>query len=254
MAISNIPVNSYSYTNKDYMSIITELIEVVKKLTNKWDPSISNESDPGVVLLKLNAIIGDKDNYNIDKNILEAFPQTLTQDVSARNIYDSLAYHMPWYMASETYVTFSWIGTDDNSFDSLGNVTITIPRFTMITDSKSSIIYTTTQDCVLTKDQPANSVPALQGVINTFSVLGDTTITLANLDENNRLYFDDYSIAENGVFVTNDFGMGATANPWYRVDNIETETGLYCYEFGVDSRNNSCYLQFPDNIADIIEQ
>nr|DAU00280.1 MAG TPA: Baseplate wedge protein [Bacteriophage sp.] len=50
----------------------------MKKLTYKWDPSISNESDPGVILLKLNAIIADKNNYNIDKNILETFPLSVT--------------------------------------------------------------------------------------------------------------------------------------------------------------------------------
>ena len=61
-------ITDISYTSKDFQSIYPELLDLVKKLTNKWDPSLSNESDPGVILLKLNALIADKNNYNIDKN------------------------------------------------------------------------------------------------------------------------------------------------------------------------------------------
>ena len=32
-----------SYTNKDFATIYPELLELAKKLTNKWDPSTSNE-------------------------------------------------------------------------------------------------------------------------------------------------------------------------------------------------------------------
>ena len=58
-------LSNTSYTNKDFQSIYPELLDLVKKLTNKWDPSLSNESDPGVVLLKLNALIADKNNYKL---------------------------------------------------------------------------------------------------------------------------------------------------------------------------------------------
>ena len=65
--MSKNPLSNISYTNKDFNSIYIELLDLVKKLTYKWDPTISNESDPGNILIKLNAIIGDKNNYNIDK-------------------------------------------------------------------------------------------------------------------------------------------------------------------------------------------
>ena len=73
MAVTNNPLSAISYTSKDFRAILPELLDLVKKLTYKWDPSISNETDPGVILLKLDALIADKNNYNIDKNILEAF-------------------------------------------------------------------------------------------------------------------------------------------------------------------------------------
>ena len=61
-------ISNMSYTNKDFGTIYPELLELAQKLSYKWDPTTSDESDPCVVLLKLAAIVADKNNYNIDKN------------------------------------------------------------------------------------------------------------------------------------------------------------------------------------------
>ena len=45
-----------SYTNKDFRTIYPELLDLVAKISDKWNPNESNESDPGVILLKLNFI------------------------------------------------------------------------------------------------------------------------------------------------------------------------------------------------------
>ena len=73
-----------SYTNLDFSSIYTEVLDMTKQLTKDWDPSISDESDPGVILVKLSALLADKCNYNIDKNVLECFPESVTQEKNAR--------------------------------------------------------------------------------------------------------------------------------------------------------------------------
>ena len=92
MAILNTDnlISNLSYTEKDFQVIYPALLDLVRKLTSKWDPSASNESDPGVLLLKLNAIIADKLNYNIDKNVLECFPVSVTQDQNARQLFEQL--------------------------------------------------------------------------------------------------------------------------------------------------------------------
>ena len=77
-------LSNLSYTNKDFARIYPELLDLASKISYRWDPSKSDESDPGVVLLKLAALIGDKNNYNIDKNILELFPASVTQDRNDR--------------------------------------------------------------------------------------------------------------------------------------------------------------------------
>jgi hypothetical protein len=67
-------VKNNSYINKDFQSLWEELLDLIPKLTDKWDPKSANESDPLAVLLKVLAIYSDKLNYNIDKSILERFP------------------------------------------------------------------------------------------------------------------------------------------------------------------------------------
>ena len=44
--------SKFSYVNKDFASIYPELLDLASQLTDKWHPANSNESDPGVVLLK----------------------------------------------------------------------------------------------------------------------------------------------------------------------------------------------------------
>lgn len=245
------PLSTLSYTNKDFQTIYPELLETVKKLTYKWDPTISNESDPGVILLKLNAIIADKNNYNIDKNILENYPETYTQEVSARSQYKQLGYKMPWYRAAKTTVNFKWSKEDRELQD---GEYVTIPRYTMLSDSDNDKIYTTISDLTIGLVNNGNgtgSVEAMQGSITTLTIAGNQNITLNNLDSQNRLYINDYNIAQNGIFITNTSDIHN--NLWKQVDNVEVQTsGTPCYEFDIDPRNNICYLQFPEDIADLI--
>ena len=67
--ISDKIISNTSYTEKDFNTIYPATLDLVKKICNSWDPSQSNESDPGVVLLKLACIMADKNDYNIDQNI-----------------------------------------------------------------------------------------------------------------------------------------------------------------------------------------
>lgn len=242
----NNPLSSMSYTNKDFRAIFEELLDLTKKLTYKWDPSISNESDPGVILLKLNAIIGDKNNYNIDKNILEAFPETVTQEFSARSMYKQLAYQMPWYQSATTTVSFRWVGETLEP-----NEIVTIPAFTMVTNSDTSIIYTLVEDVQFTFGQDVSSGRVMQGTITDLVVNGSATFKLDNIDYNNRIYLNDYNVAENGIFIANaeESSMGF----WEKVDNLQIEPiGNRYYEFGVDSRSNNTYVEFPTDIETLI--
>ena len=75
-----------SSTKKDFYQIWTELLETAKKLSERWDPTSTNESDPGIVLLKVLTAIADKLNYSIDANTIEAFMPSAAQEASMRKL------------------------------------------------------------------------------------------------------------------------------------------------------------------------
>ena len=263
-------LSNLSYINKDFPSLWNEILETVPKLTNKWIPSEANESDPLVVLLKELAIIADKLNYNVDKNVLELFPATLTQLRSAYNVYESLGYTPDWYVSAVTSITISYTGMvgDATPNESDPNYTCLIPKFTQVSDDDTTIIYTLMQD--VTREGETGfklgqsdriSVLAMEGVLNNFEVNGSTQITYANLDSQNRLYFTQSNVAQNGIFISNnaDFSdfifndNSADSEGWRRVDNLnQYVAGNYIYKLGIDTVNNSVYIQFPDDIGTLI--
>ena len=46
-------INNISYTAKDFQLIYPMLIELAQKISPKWNPAASNESDAGVLLIKM---------------------------------------------------------------------------------------------------------------------------------------------------------------------------------------------------------
>ncbi len=259
----NFTPSNISYTNKDFQSIYNELLELIPKLTNKWDPSLSNESDPLVVLLKLNALLADKNNYNIDKNILELFPVSVTQRGNAQKIYESLGYSMAWYRSAITEVAFRWVGTTSN------DITEAIKIFDMVTDASGEVVYTLIpedgrENISIDKSGAQDTkVLAMEGTCNDYTLNGSDIITLDNLDADLRLYFTDSRIAENGIFIANAPSDTTSANwkenltwlDWVAVDNLEaTDLGQKVYKFGVLPNSNTCYIQFPQDIANLIGQ
>lgn len=250
-------ISNISYTNKDFRSIYPELIDLVKKLTNKWDPEITNESDPGLILLKLNAIIADKNNYNIDKNILEAFPLSVTQYGNARKIYDILGYKMKWYRSATT--TLSMVSNYDDltslTFKSPGSENIVFPIFTMFSNDSGDNVYTLTKSVTasnLAKGIPQTNLPVIEGTNYAYELNGDTLITLNHLDADLRLYFKEPYIAENGIFIKNSTD-NSWDKAWIKVDNLAAETlNQKIFEFGVTPNSNICYIQFPQDIGNLI--
>ena len=265
-------LSNLSYINKDFESLWNEILETVPKLTNKWLPSEANESDPLVVLLKELAIFADKLNYNIDKNILERFPATLTQLRSAYDVYESLGYTPDWYVSAVTSITITYGGMVNGARLEGNASTITIPLFTQVSDNDSEIIYTLLESIDVTQGTPKNyTVAAIEGTMNDFEINGTTQITYNNLDSQNRLFFTQTNIAQNGIIISNysDFSdysyeqlnsSGGNNNPnyedlnkWRRVENLNQYTsGNRIYKLGIDTVTNNIYIQFPDDIGNLI--
>lgn len=267
MSQFNKGLSNVSYTNKDFNTIYPELLDLAKSLSYKWDPTVSDESDPAVVLVKLAALMTDKINYVSDKNILEATPWSVTQLGNARAIFDQCGYSMKHYNSatvdlkiridveptSDTMYQGS-VSLNTVSLEDSGERTYTIPRFTMVSDSENSLVYTTVKPVQISSNKAFSNVTAIQGVKVDYDVDGDTIINSAHLDHQRRLYFTELNVAENGIFIRNvNSDSIGNYDSWQRVDNLETQPlNKPCYKFGVTRDGTRCYIQFPSNIDNLI--
>ena len=255
-----------SPTKKDFVQIWNELIEVASKITERWDPTSTNESDPGIVLLKVLAGIADKLNYNIDKNILEAFMPTAAQMESMQKLCELVGYNIKYYQSAETTVRISYTGdTSEGSEERIDGFGLPIPKFTTITNADKDITYVTTNTIpvYITNSTPNVEVHCIEGQISQCESSNEhNLITLAQLDDNYRYYLPETQIAANGIFVYNATSSVLSDNSatltegteWIQVDNLNVQApGIRVFKFGYDSFEGRPYIAFPEDIGSLIE-
>lgn len=246
-------ISNESYTHKDFYQIYPEILELVTKITERWDPASSNESDPGVVLLKLLAFIADKTNYNIDKNILECFMPSATQEDSMRKLCEMMGYNMKYNRSASVAVSFMWVGNELP--DAPDKTTIKIPRFTEVTNDDGDIVYTLIENVSLTYKGQTVTKEAIEGKLCDLIINGGEALKLYNLDDNKRFYFPESQVAENGVFIwsIDDAEDATNVEFWKRKENLNIEQPHQrIWKFGYDSRKKLPYIQFPEDIAELI--
>ena len=255
---SDLNINNKSYIKKDFYQIYPEIVDLVKELTEYWDPENTNESDPGVVLLKIAAFVADKLNYNIDKNILEAFITSATQEEAVRKICELMGYNMKYYNSATTEVSFMWTGEElpETSEEAVENGdSITLPWFdTKLTNEAGDIIYTLVNTVVLNRRYVVNNTArAIQGDVVDLEINEDNVLTADNLDSRNRFYLPELAIAENGIWIFNKEDISEDG-VWTRIDNLNTEIlGKTVWKFGYDSKLNKPYIQFPSDIVSLMK-
>ncbi len=266
-------ISNLTYINKDFNSTWEEILEVVPKLTNKWVPSEANESDPLVVLLKELGIVTDKLNYNIDKNTLESFPDLLTQLRAAYSIFTSMGYVPQWYRSALTSISVVYNGgagsTTSAGIEDRQKKDFNLPIFTEISDSKTNIIYTLVENKKFTVGTVQQQyIQALEGTINDFEINGNTCIDATYLDSQNRLYFVQPNVAQNGIFISDNSTFSEVSfedsnyqpedlefsQRWRRVTTLYQQLpGSKVFQFGIDPSTGSAYIQFPDDIGNLIQ-
>ena len=249
----DLEISSMSYVNKDFASIYTDMLDLAKKITNRWDPSQSNESDPGVVLLKEAAFVADHNNYNIDKNILENFLPSATQDKSVRNICEMNGYTPRYYVAATGEVVLYYTFSDTDKRKSFN-----VPRFTyVISNEDETVSYTQLTDMQIIADENSNSsiqttCQFIEGTLQTLLINDSSTITMENLDDNNRVYLPEVMVAQNGIFVKNV--NNEDYNDYWERDNylLTQPIGSRKFKLDYDSDMMLPYLEFPSDISNLI--
>jgi hypothetical protein len=251
---------SLSPTKKDFVQIWNELLEIAGKLSERWDPTSTNESDPGIVILKALTGIADKLNYNIDKNILEAFMPTAAQEDSMRKLCDMLGYNVKYYRSAETTVTVKYYNNDPSEDETTAiNGGLLIPKFTVITNSDKDVSYFTTNqvDAFISSTTPLIKLPCMEGqIVKCESISDNNVITVSQISENRRFYLPEAQIAENGIFIYNVFSSGdvlADGTPWERVDNLNIQArGSRVFKFGYDSYEGRPYIELPGDYSELM--
>lgn len=256
---------SLSPTKKDFVQIWNELLEVAGNLSERWDPTSTNESDPGIVILKALAGIADKLNYNIDKNTLEAFMPTAAQEDSMRKLCSMLGYNIKYYQSAKTKISIKYHNSDPSEEEAelLANGLL-LPKFSVITNNDQDISYVTLnpKPIYITAESPTiTDLECIEGQIVKCEGVNDNNIITANqISEDNRFYLPETQIAENGIFVYNIYdgsplseeGVLDDGTPWEKVDNLNVEVqGSRVYKFGYDSYEGRPYIEFPDDYSEL---
>lgn len=130
-----------NYTSRDYQSILQDFKNAVPALTDLWKPEA--EADPGMVLLKVLASLGETLGVNTDWLANEIFAPSVSQRKNAEKIFGLIGYELGFYTAARTEVTFT-----NNSSISLsldfgfnGNNFATLNAYNDITGASRTITY-----------------------------------------------------------------------------------------------------------------
>ena len=243
---------SLSPTKKDYYQIWNELMELADKISERWSPASTNESDPGIVLLKALTAVADKLNYNIDKNTLEAFMPSATQEDSMRKLTEMMGYDMKHYQSATGKVTITYKSSNDTPLKDFAEG-IYFPKFINLKNEDEDINYVTLEDFTLQAGQDSREVAIIEGEVLDCETNNDNIITILNLDDLNRYILPEYTIAENGIFITN-IADSKESEPWRKEQNLNVQQpGTKVYKFGFDSKSRLPYVQFPEDIKTLIE-
>lgn len=243
-----------SSTKKDFYQIWTELLETAKKLSERWDPTSTNESDPGIVLLKVLTAIADKLNYSIDANTMEAFMPSAAQEASMRKLCEMLGYNMRYFESATTTARIIYTGDEFPQVEGANSV-ITIDQFTNLKDIDGQINYVTLQPICLYEFQTSETVPCMEGELVICETDAGNIITLQNLDDNFRYYLPESQVATNGIFISNIVKRSdmASSEYWEQTDNLNLHPlGSKVYKFGLDAALGLPYIEFPSDIGSLI--
>ena len=236
-----------SYTDKDYANILDDLINSISGITDKWNTTDAN--DPGLVLVKLMAILGDMLFYNQDMQSLEVYPNSVTQRKNAASIYKLIGYKMRWYKSATLQA---------NVVNTYSNFA-TLPRFCTFTTANNEVTYCTFDQYELKSNTNNNGFEELVTLVqgtpitpvrasnNPYPDVGKAWHTVYGYNfttddiVNNRIYLNYTEVDQAHIIVVDD-----TDYEWEFKDNIylTKDVGRF-FEFGVDV-NDQPYIELVD--------
>lgn len=129
------------YSSRDYNSLLEEFYSIVPTLTDLWSPDA--DADPGVVLGKFLASVGDMLSTNLDNQANELYAPSVKQRKNAEKLFGLIGYVLGWWTAARTEVTFTNDGETDIKLDFGFNGAnwATLNAYTDITNNSRTLTY-----------------------------------------------------------------------------------------------------------------
>lgn len=182
-----------NYEDKEFKEIYSEVVENVKTLTSKWDPSISDESDPGVVILKAFALFLDKVNYKINYRNAQNSVKDATDPVEAKKLFYDLGYQMKRKRSATGNLSIRYIGSEDRA---------TLNLFTQFSNSTGSQNYTSVRTTNIINKLGTVLVKVQEGVPSRYTYEGVSIFSVDDLTTNLRLSLEEVGeVSENGIVI-----------------------------------------------------
>lgn len=239
-------MNKTRYTHRDYESIKSDLIDAIPSLTQEW--TSTEESDPGIVLIKLISMFGDTLSYNVDKIALELYLKTVTQRKNCSMILSLLGYKMRWYRAPRVVAN---VKLQVSEYENNPGTEVN-PRHVILTPFVTSFTNGNLNYAVVPSatNQGPIDIYSDTEFTNVYLIEGTVVTVTFNRDslKNNRYYFPYNNVDEEALWLT--FGVSHTCN---LVDNLYlvTDDQAISFEFNVDEYDNP-YIELINYWEDII--
>lgn len=234
-------LNKSRYTHRDYDSIKSDLINAIPSLTQEW--TSKEESDPGIVLIKLISMFGDTLSYNVDKMALELYLSTVTQRKNCSKILRLLGYKMSWYISGKVVAQCSLTKKEDDQ----GNPIDIVIRPYVTTFRSGDIVYTAVPSAAGAGDIAVNSVDTPVRVNLVQGEARSVKFDYSNL-VNNRFYLADNNVDQSNLLLVYGSSRVCTL-----VDNLylATDDLNVSYEFDVDEYDRP-YIELVNYWEDIL--
>ena len=224
-----------NYTDKDYLSILSNLINESSKLSLAYDPT--SENDPAAFILKDISLVGDMLAFYLDKTALETAPATMTQRKVADAYYRMMGYYMSWYRPASTEVTFLNSNTSD---------AVRLPKYTSLRSSDGSTMVTLIEDSDVSI--PANNTPTILKFYEGSVYVDDQVSKLYIVNNMHKLPATAKNIMTESVTV-----LDSSGSEWTQVQDIDRypEVGKF-YDVYVDEYED-IYVRFSSYINTTVD-
>ena len=229
------------YSDKEFKEIYQEVLDYVKTVSTKWDPSVSDESDPGVAILKAFALFIDKIKYQINYRNSQNSVDNVTDKIEGQRLFNQLGYQVKKKRSATGEISVRYIGTDSGK-------DLVLNLFTTFSNQTGSQVYTSIRSFTQIPVGETRVIKVQEGTPLRYKYEGVERFNSDNLTNNLRLpIMGIEEVSDNGVIISSydTNGTVGLVSDWLNIgdnffNSVETKN---LYSVGTDP-DGVPYIQF----------